>query len=57
MTDEADALFSAMFALEDVRELLRETAPKHRLSEEQKKAYKEALDKAKAAIAKLEALR
>ena len=36
MSAEVDALFDALFALTDLRALLRETAPFHKLNEEQK---------------------
>jgi hypothetical protein len=47
MTDETSALYEAFFALEEVRELLRQTAPEHKFSEEQKKKLKELLAKAR----------
>ena len=33
MSKETEGLFAAMFALEDVREVLRKTAPQHELDE------------------------
>lgn len=54
MSEETENLFAALFALEDVREILRKTAPKHSLNEEEKKKAKEALDKAKKSIKKIE---
>jgi hypothetical protein len=56
MTQETEALFEALFALEDAREVLRQTAPKHKLSDGERKAFKGALGKAKAAIERLERL-
>ena len=56
MTQETEALFEALFALEDVRELLRETAPKHKLNEEQRGRLAEALKKARKAQDTLEKL-
>ena len=50
MTEETSALYEAFFALEEVREILRQTAPQHRLSEEQKKRLKELLSKARRGI-------
>lgn len=57
MSQETDALFTAFFALEDVRELLRESAPKHELDESQKKRLDEALKAARKALDSLEALK
>ena len=54
MSEESDALFEAFFALEDVREVLRQTAPKHRLTPEDKAKVSEALTKVKAAVSRLE---
>ncbi len=53
MSEETDAVFEAQFALEDVRELLRQTAPKHNLDDEQKKRLEKALDTARKALEKL----
>lgn len=50
----ADALFTALFSLTDVRALLRETAPSHELDEAQKTAAEEALASVKKQIATLE---
>jgi len=54
MTEETDALFQALFALEDVRELLRETAPKHKLNEIQKKRFQDALKAVRSGLDRLE---
>jgi len=56
MTEETNALFEALFSLEEIRELLRQTAPKHALNEEQKKKLKESTDKIKKSIEELERL-
>jgi len=56
MSNETDALFQAMFALEDAREVLRQTAPGHKLNDQDRKAMATALEKAKAAIAMLEGI-
>jgi DNA-binding transcriptional MerR regulator len=56
MTEEADALFGAFFSLEELRELLRESAPHHRLSEDQKKRLKERVDEIKKHLFVLEKL-
>jgi hypothetical protein len=56
MSEETDALFQALFSLEEVRELLRQTAPKHKLNEEQKKKLKEKLGEVRKALEVLERL-
>lgn len=56
MTEETDALFEALFNLEEIRELLRESAPKHKLNEEQKKKLKEKIEKIKKNLSILEKL-
>jgi hypothetical protein len=50
MTDETNALYEVLFALEEVRELLRQTAPQHKLSAEQKARLRELLEKARKSI-------
>ncbi|MFH1403681.1 MAG: hypothetical protein ABIH11_05365 [Candidatus Altiarchaeota archaeon] len=57
MSDESDALFGAQFALEDIRELLRETAPGHKLSEVQKKKLAESLNRIMSELKKIEKLK
>ena len=42
--------FEALFALEDLREVLRKTAPFHILTEEQKKEVKAILNKVRKAL-------
>lgn len=54
MSRESDSLFGAVFALEEVREVLRETAPSHALSDEQKERVNGALERVRKAIAALE---
>jgi len=54
MTEETSAFYEALFSLEEVRELLRKTAPEHKLSEEQKKRLKELLAKARKSIDSIE---
>lgn len=56
MTEETEALFNGLFALEDIRELLRETAPGHKLNVEQKTRLEKALKKARKALDRLEKL-
>jgi hypothetical protein len=54
MDNAVDNLFEALFALTDLRVLLRETAPSHKLSAEQQIQARDALARAKAALSKLE---
>ena len=46
--------FEALFALEDLREVLRKTAPFHNLTEEQKEEVKAILDKVRKALDEIE---
>ncbi len=55
MSEETDSLFEALFALEDVRELLRETAPSHKLDPAQKRRLADAIAKVRSSLARLEA--
>jgi hypothetical protein len=57
MSRDSDAVFRALFALEDVRELLRESAPKHVLDREQKIRLSKALDDVASCLKVLEALK
>ena len=50
----ADALFTALFSLTDIRALLRETAPTHEFDESHKTAAANALASVKKQIAILE---
>ena len=54
MDERINSLFEALFALTDLRVLLRETAPLHTLSEEQKAYARDALNRAKDALNRLE---
>jgi hypothetical protein len=54
MDDAVDHVFEALFALTDLRVLLRETAPSHKLDEEQLSQASEALARAKNALEELE---
>jgi hypothetical protein len=54
MDERINSLFEALFALTDLRVLFRETAPQHRLSEEQKAYARDALNRAKDALSRLE---
>jgi len=46
--------FEALFALEDLREVLRKTTPFHNLTEEQKKEVKTILNKVRKALNEIE---
>lgn len=54
MNNAVDDLFEALFALTDLRVLLRETAPLHKLTADQLVQAREALARAKVALTKLE---
>jgi hypothetical protein len=54
MSEQVDTLFEALFALTDLRVLLRETAPLHRFSEEQRVRARESVARAKEALLRLE---
>jgi hypothetical protein len=54
MSEQVDALFEALFALTDLRVLLRETAPLHAFDEEQRAQAQEFVARAKEALSKLE---
>ena len=57
MGEHSDALYKALFALEDVRELLRQTAPGHELDDGQKKKLAEAVEEVRRQLAVLEELK
>jgi hypothetical protein len=46
--------FEALFALEDLREVLRKTAPFHNLTKEQEKEVKAILNKVRKALDEIE---
>ena len=54
MSEQVDTLFEALFALTDLRVLLRETAPLHKFSEEQRAEARESVAHAKEALVRLE---
>ena len=54
MSEQVDPLFEALFALTDLRVLLREKAPLHKFSEEQRAQARESLTRAKEALLRLE---
>lgn len=56
MTDETNALYEILFGLERIRELLRESAPHHRLSDNQKKELRGMVSEVKKNLAVLEKL-
>ncbi len=54
MDDAVDHVFEALFALTDLRVLLRETAPLHKFNETQRLQALDALERAKKALLELE---
>jgi hypothetical protein len=54
MSEQVDTLFEALFALTDLRVLLRETAPLHKLSEKQRAQALDMVLHAKEALSRLE---
>jgi hypothetical protein len=54
MDDAVDNLFEALFALTDLRVLLRETAPLHKFNAKQQAQVRDALARAKTALKRLE---
>jgi hypothetical protein len=54
MDDAVDIVFEALFALTDLRVLLRETAPLHKFNEKQLLQARDALARAKNALEKLD---
>lgn len=54
MSKEVDALFDALFALTDLRVLLRETVPLHKLNEEQQNQAHSAIIRVREALSILE---
>ncbi len=54
MDNIVDNVFEALFALTDLRMLLRETAPLHEFNEEQRTQAHEALRRVKMAVTRLE---
>lgn len=56
MSRESEAVFTALFGLEDVREILRESAPGHELSDEQKEIVKKSLERIRRSLDNLEEL-
>lgn len=47
MSRETELTFECLFLLEDIRQVLRDTAPAHKFSAEQKKKVKELITKVK----------
>ena len=56
MSAEVDALFDALFALTDLRVLLRETVPLHKLNEEQQNQARSAIARVREALLRLDCL-
>jgi len=54
MDERINDLFEALFALTDLRIIFRETAPMHAFSEEQKANARDAVNRAKDALDRLE---
>ena len=54
MSEQVDTLFEALFALTDLRVLLRETAPLHKLNEKQRAQALDVVLRAKEALSRLE---
>jgi len=54
MSEQVDTLFEALFALTDLRVLLRETAPLHKLNEKQRAQALYMVLHAKEALSRLE---
>ncbi|HEX7514522.1 MAG TPA: hypothetical protein VF393_02870 [archaeon] len=54
MDDAVDYVFEALFALSDLRVLLRETAPLHKFNEKQLSQAHDALARAKKALEELD---
>ena len=54
MDDSVDYVFEALFALTDLRVLLRETAPLHKFNEQQLLQARKALARAKNALKELD---
>lgn len=53
-TKIVEKTFEALFALEDLREVLRKTAPFHSLTKEQKEEVKAILNKVRKALDEIE---
>ncbi len=54
MSEQVDLIFEALFALTDLRVLLRETAPLHKLDEEQYGHARNAVARAQEVLSRLE---
>jgi hypothetical protein len=54
MSEQVDTLFEALFALTDLRVLLRETAPLHKLNDQQGAQAREAVARAREALSRLQ---
>jgi hypothetical protein len=54
MSEQVDTLFEALFALTDLRVLLRETAPLHKLNDKQRAQALDMVLRAKEALSRLE---
>lgn len=54
MIKEVENLFKAIFELEEIREILRQTAPNHKLTDEQKRKLKGSIEIVRESLKKLE---
>jgi hypothetical protein len=54
MSEQVDTLFEALFALTDLRVMLRDTAPLHKMNEKQRAQALDAVLRAKKALSRLE---
>ncbi len=54
MSEETENLFNAIFELEEIRELLRQTAPSHKLTDEQKRKLSNSILIVRESLKKLE---
>lgn len=54
MTELVDETFEALFALTDIRQLLRETKPAYKLTPEQRKNLEKKLARARKALDRIE---
>ncbi len=54
MTEEVENLFKAIFELEEIREILRQTAPNHKLTDAKKRKLKDSIEIIRESLKKLE---
>ena len=56
MTEAVENFYKAIFELEEIRELLRQSAPKHKLTEDQKNKMSGSIEIVRESLKKLEEL-